>query len=49
MVSCPEEVAWSMGFIDAPMLRSLAEAMHGNAYGTYLLSLLDEAEDPGSR
>jgi glucose-1-phosphate thymidylyltransferase len=49
MVSCPEEVAWSMGFIDSAQLRALAEPMRGNAYGLYLLSLLDEAQGLGAR
>ena len=48
MVSCPEEVAWSMGFIDSAQLRALAEPMRGNAYGLYLLSLLDEAQGLGA-
>jgi glucose-1-phosphate thymidylyltransferase len=41
MISCPEEIAYRMGFIDARRLRHLAEEI-GNSYGSYLLHLLDE-------
>ncbi|MEO1995188.1 MAG: glucose-1-phosphate thymidylyltransferase RfbA [Planctomycetaceae bacterium] len=40
-VCCPEEIAWRMGFIDAQQLRDLGQAMPNNAYGQYLLGLLD--------
>jgi glucose-1-phosphate thymidylyltransferase len=39
-VSCPEEIAWRMGFIDAAQVERLAEPMKKNEYGQYLLSLL---------
>jgi glucose-1-phosphate thymidylyltransferase len=39
MISCPEEIAYRMGFIDQKQLRSLAESMAKNAYGQYLLQL----------
>jgi glucose-1-phosphate thymidylyltransferase len=42
MISCPEEIAFRMGFISAKQLRSLAEPMAGNAYGAYLLRLLED-------
>jgi glucose-1-phosphate thymidylyltransferase len=42
MVACIEEIAYTMGFITADRVRELAEAMRGNAYGQYLLSMLDE-------
>lgn len=42
MISCPEEIAYRMGFIDWKNLRSLAEAMAQNAYGQYLLQLADK-------
>ena len=45
MVACLEEVAYNMGFIDAAKVRDAAERMKGNAYGRYLLDLLEE--DPG--
>jgi len=40
MISCPEEIAWRMGFIDAAQLLKLGEKMKGNGYGQYLCSLL---------
>ena len=42
MISCPEEIAFRLGFIDAPQLRRLARVMEGNQYGQYLLRLLKE-------
>jgi glucose-1-phosphate thymidylyltransferase len=41
MISCPEEIAYHMGFINADQLRALALAMADNGYGAYLKSLLD--------
>ena len=41
-VSCPEEIAWRHGWIDAAQLRRLAEPMRKNGYGQYLLRLLEE-------
>jgi glucose-1-phosphate thymidylyltransferase len=41
MISCPEEIAYRMGFIDRPQLRQLAQAMAQNAYGQYLLRLVE--------
>ena len=43
MISCPEEIAYRMGFIDADCLRGQAVAMAQNAYGAYLLRMLGEA------
>jgi len=42
MISCPEEIAYHMGFITADQLRALAFAMADNGYGIYLKSLLDQ-------
>jgi glucose-1-phosphate thymidylyltransferase len=42
MISCPEEIAYRTGFINATQLRTLAEAMAGNSYGAYLLRLLED-------
>jgi glucose-1-phosphate thymidylyltransferase len=39
MISCPEEIAYQMGYIDARQLRAQAESMAGNQYGAYLLNL----------
>jgi glucose-1-phosphate thymidylyltransferase len=41
-VCCPEEIAFRMGFITADQLRSLAAPLLKNAYGKYLLNVLDE-------
>jgi glucose-1-phosphate thymidylyltransferase len=46
-VSCPEEIAFRMGFIDAGRLRALAEAMTDGAYGRYLRRVLDESPAGG--
>ena len=42
-VSCPEEIAWRQGWIDAAQLLRLAEPMRKNGYGQYLLRLLEES------
>jgi glucose-1-phosphate thymidylyltransferase len=42
MISCPEEIAYRMGYINREELRKLAQGMAYNAYGDYLLRLLDE-------
>jgi len=42
MISCPEEIAYRMGYIDAGQVRHLALATN-NQYGAYLLRLLEEA------
>ena len=39
MISCPEEIAYRMGYIGKEELRRLAEQMKSNEYGKYLLSL----------
>jgi glucose-1-phosphate thymidylyltransferase len=41
-VACPEEVAYRKGYIDAAQLERLAEPMKKNAYGQYLLRLLQD-------
>ncbi|AQT78385.1 glucose-1-phosphate thymidylyltransferase [Mycolicibacterium litorale] len=40
-VSCPEEVAWRMGFIDDEQLARRAADLLKSGYGGYLLGLLD--------
>jgi glucose-1-phosphate thymidylyltransferase len=42
MISCPEEIAYRIGFIDAAQLRQIARPMESNQYGQYLLHLLDD-------
>ena len=39
-VSCPEEIAFRQGWIDAAKLQQLADPLKKNGYGQYLLSLL---------
>ncbi len=41
MISCPEEIAFRMGFIDADQLRELTNEMGENGYQRYLLGLLE--------
>jgi len=41
-VSCPEEIAYRRGFIDASQLKKLAQPLAKNGYGQYLLRLLKE-------
>ncbi len=41
MISCVEEIAYRMGYIDKEILRKDAEELAGNEYGQYLLRFLD--------
>ena len=41
MISCVEEIAFRMGYIDEECLRSCAEPLASNEYGQYLLRFLD--------
>jgi glucose-1-phosphate thymidylyltransferase len=43
-IACPEEIAFRMGFIDAAAVERLAEPLRKNAYGRYLLRMLQEPE-----
>jgi glucose-1-phosphate thymidylyltransferase len=42
-VSCPEEIAYRLGYIDAEQLRNLASAIAKSSYGQYLLRLLEDS------
>jgi len=42
MISCPEEIAYRMGFINSDQLLRQAQLFNGNQYGAYLLRMLDE-------
>jgi len=42
MVSCPEEIAYRMGFINKQQLLSLGKEFHKNQYGDYLIKLSQE-------
>ncbi len=41
MISCIEEIAYRMGYIDEECLRNCAEPLASNEYGQYLLRFLD--------
>ena len=41
MVSCPEEIAYKMGYIRADAVRKMAHDMKHNSYGQYLLHLVN--------
>ncbi|MGK5034856.1 glucose-1-phosphate thymidylyltransferase RfbA [Janthinobacterium sp. LB3P118] len=41
-VACPEEIAYRKGYIDAAKLEQLAHPLKKNAYGQYLLRLLND-------
>lgn len=45
MISCPEEIAYRMGYIDKGQLLALAKRIN-NAYGAYLERLANESEGP---
>jgi glucose-1-phosphate thymidylyltransferase len=42
MISCPEEIAYRLGYISKAELASLANDLSSNQYGEYLLRLLKE-------
>ena len=44
MVACVEEVAYTMGFIDADQVRASALSLRNTGYGEYLLQLLEDEE-----
>jgi glucose-1-phosphate thymidylyltransferase len=43
MVSCPEEIAYRMGFITKDELLKLGEDLSSNSYGQYLLEIASNA------
>jgi glucose-1-phosphate thymidylyltransferase len=42
MISCPEEIAYRMGYITREQLCELGKELLGNAYGDYILGLVNE-------
>ena len=43
-IACPEEIAWSSGWIDDEALSALAASLTKNSYGQYLHDLLQEKD-----
>ena len=41
-VSCPEEIAYKLGYIDADQVRKIANGLRQNEYGKYLLKMLND-------
>jgi glucose-1-phosphate thymidylyltransferase len=41
MISCPEEIAYQMGYITKQQLCELGKELAGNSYGEYVLGLAD--------
>lgn len=42
MISCPEEIAYRVGLIDAEQVLRLADPLKKNRYGKYLISIVQE-------
>ena len=43
MISCPEEIAYRMGYISKEQLCELGKQLAGNSYGEYIMALAREA------
>jgi glucose-1-phosphate thymidylyltransferase len=43
-ISCPEEIAYRQGYIDANQLAALAEPLQKSEYGSYLTQILKESQ-----
>ena len=41
-ISCPEEIAYKLGYIDAAQVEAVAAGLKQNEYGQYLLKMLNE-------
>ena len=48
-ISCPEEIAYDLGFIDTSQFKRIIERFGKSAYGQYLRSVLDERRQPPGR
>ena len=44
-ISCIEEIAYRLGYIDSDQLRKIAMPMLNNAYGRYLIDIINEVEE----
>jgi glucose-1-phosphate thymidylyltransferase len=49
MISCPEEIAYRMGYISTEQLCQLGEKLAGNSYGKYILSVAGEASESNGK
>jgi len=49
VISCPEEIAYRMGYIGREQLERIARGMANNRYGRFLLQLLEEEDSPLNR
>jgi glucose-1-phosphate thymidylyltransferase len=47
LVSCPEEIALRYGYIDEEQVLRLAEPLRKNAYGDYLVKLVESRRAQG--
>jgi len=43
-ISCPEEIAWRNGWVEAEDVARIGRSMDNNAYGQYLLDLVARAQ-----
>jgi glucose-1-phosphate thymidylyltransferase len=43
MISCPEEIAYRMGYISKEQLCELGKKLGGNSYGDYILGVARDA------
>jgi glucose-1-phosphate thymidylyltransferase len=41
-ISCPEEIAYNSGYIDAGQVKKMADALGKNGYGQYLRTILED-------
>jgi glucose-1-phosphate thymidylyltransferase len=46
MISCPEEIAYRLGYITADELRTLGIEMEKNDYGQYLINMAVDEDLP---
>jgi glucose-1-phosphate thymidylyltransferase len=44
-ISCIEEIAYRMGYIDRMQLQKLAREMETSSYGRYILEIIEEEEN----
>ena len=47
-ISCPEEIAWQQGWIGADDVARIGRTMDNNAYGQYLLDLVERVQSDAS-